>query len=131
MADTSKMPVRKMLLPPLVLMLICVICCGILAVANAVTEDKIAAAEADAIQSSLQQLPDAGNFTEIAEFTAADHDRATATALYQDEKGQMAVLVTADGYNKGGLQVIVGVDAQGAVTGVTFVSVTETPGLGT
>ena len=43
----------------------------------------------------------------------------------------MAVLVTADGYNKGGLQVIVGVDAQGAVTGVTFVSVTETPGLGT
>lgn len=41
------------------------------------------------------------------------------------------MLVTADGYNKGGLQVVIGVDKDGAVTGVSFVTVSETPGLGT
>ena len=95
------------------------------------TKDKIAAAEADAIQSSLQQLPDAGTFEEITDFTPENNEKATATGLYQDEKGQFAVLVNADGYNKGGLQVVIGVDKDGAVTGVSFVTVSETPGLGT
>ena len=54
-----------------------------------------------------------------------------ATAVYVDENQQTAVLVTANGYNKGGLQVVIGLDAEGTVTGITFVSVTETPGLGT
>lgn len=131
MADTAKSSAKNMIVPPLVLALICAVCCGMLAVANSVTKDKIAAAEADAIQSSLQELPDAGTFEEITDFTPADGDKAAATALYADEKGQAAVLVTADGYNKGGLQVIIGVDKDGAVTGVSFVSVSETPGLGT
>ena len=99
MAEQKTPGVKAMLLPPLVLAVICAVCCAFLALANMVTKDKIAAAE--------------------------------ATGLYQDEKGQFAVLVTADGYNKGGLQVVVGVDADGAVTGVSFVTVSETPGLGT
>ena len=114
MAEQKKSSAKAMILPPLVLAVICAVCCAFLALANMVTKDKIAAAEADAIQSSLQQLPDAGTF-----------------GLYQDEKGQFAVLVTADGYNKGGLQVVIGVDKDGAVTGVSFVTVSETPGLGT
>lgn len=122
---------RDFIKSPLVLMLICVVCCGLLALANQVTKDKIAAAEADAIQTSLQELPNAGIFTEITDFTVTDNDKAAASALYVDENGQAAVLVTADGYNKDGLQVIIGVDKDGAVTGVSFVSVSETPGLGT
>ena len=58
-------------------------------------------------------------------------DKVQATGVYVDENNQVAVLVTADGYNKGGLQVVVGLDETGTVTGITFVSVTETPGLGT
>lgn len=131
MADAAKSNAKNFIIPPLVLALICAVCCGMLAVANSVTKDKIAAAEADAIQSSLQELPDAGTFEEITDFTPADSDKAAASALYADEKGQAAVLVTADGYNKGGLQVIVGVGKDGAVTGVSFVTVSETPGLGT
>lgn len=120
-----------MVIPPLVLALICAVCCGLLVLANSVTRDKIAAAEAASIQDSLQELPDAGTFTEIPDFTPEDNDRAAATALYMDEKGQAAVLITADGYNKGGLQVVVGVNRDGAVTGISFVTVSETPGLGT
>lgn len=122
---------KEILMPPLVLALICAVCCGLLAFANALTADRIAAAERDAIQESLQTLPNAGTFEEVADFEAVNPDRATATALYQDENGTSAVLITADGYNKGGLQVIIGVDTAGAVTGIAFVSNTETPGLGT
>ena len=131
MAEQKKSSAKAMILPPLVLAVICAVCCAFLALANMVTKDKIAAAEADAIQSSLQQLPDAGTFEEITDFTTENNEKATATGLYQDEKGQFAVLVTADGYNKGGLQVVIGVDKDGAVTGVSFVTVSETPGLGT
>lgn len=131
MADAKNNFVSAMIAPPLILTLICAVCCGLLALANSVTKDKIAAAEADAIQSSLKELPNAGTFAEIVDFTKADNEKATATALYVDENEQAAVLITADGYNKGGLQVIVGVDADGTVTGVSFVSVSETPGLGT
>ena len=131
MAEQKKSSAKAMILPPLVLAVICAVCCAFLALANMVTKDKIAAAEADAIQSSLQQLPDAGTFEEFTDFTPENNEKATATGLYQDEKGQFAVLVTADGYNKGGLQVVIGVDKDGAVTGVSFVTVSETPGLGT
>ena len=131
MAEQKKSSAKAIILPPLVLAVICAVCCAFLALANMVTKDKIAAAEADAIQSSLQQLPDAGTFEEITDFTPENNEKATATGLYQDEKGQFAVLVTADGYNKGGLQVVIGVDKDGAVTGVSFVTVSETPGLGT
>ncbi|MCD7958975.1 MAG: FMN-binding protein [Ruminococcus sp.] len=129
--STEKTRKKSMILPPVVLAVICAVCCGLLAFANAMTKDKIAAAEADAIQSSLSELPNAGTFTEIENFTSADSDRATATGLYVDENGQAAVLITADGYNKGGLQVVVGVDQDGAVTDIAFVSNSETPGLGT
>ena len=131
MAEQKKSSAKAMILPPLVLAVICAVCCAFLALANMVTKDKIAAAEADAIQSSLQQLPDAGTFEEITDFTPENNEKEPATGLYQDEKGQFAVLVTADGYNKGGLQVVIGVDKDGAVTGVSFVTVSETPGLGT
>jgi electron transport complex protein RnfG len=117
-------------MPPVVLAIVCAVCCGLLAVVNSVTKDKIAAAEAAAISESLAALPDAGNFEEIA-FTAPEMEKVTATGMYVDDQGQVAVLVTADGYNKSGLQVVIGLDAQGAVTGISFVSVTETPGLGT
>ena len=53
MAETKNASVKSMLVPPLVLALICAVCCAFLALANHVTKDKIAAAEADAIQTRL------------------------------------------------------------------------------
>ncbi len=125
------MEMKKMVMPPLVLAIVCAVCCGLLAGVNAITKEKIAAAELQAVQDSLLGLPDAGTFEEVTDFIVPETEKAQATGLYVDENKQSAVLVTADGYNKGGLQVVVGIDAQGNVTGVTFVAITETPGLGT
>lgn len=122
---------KNMIMPPVVLACVCAVCCGLLAFANSITKDKIAEAEAQAVQDSLSVLPDAGTFEEITDFTAPEMDKVQATGLFADENDMAAVLVTADGYNKGGLQVAVGIDAEGKVTGISFVSITETPGLGT
>ena len=119
MAEAKTSSVKSMVLPPLVLAIICAVCCAFLALANMVTKDKIAAAEADAIQTSLKQLPDAGTFEEVTDFQPENNEKASATGLYLDENGQYAVLVTADGYNKGGLQVVIGVDN---ITGATYSS---------
>ena len=104
MAEAKTSSVKSMVLPPLVLALICAVCCAFLALANMVTKDKIAAAEADAIQTSLKQLPDAGTFEEVTDFQPENNEKASATGLYLDENGQY---------------------------GVSFVTVSETPGLGT
>ncbi len=122
---------KSMIMPPIVLACVCAVCCGLLALVNSITKDKITAAEIQAVQDSLSALPDAGAFEEITDYATPEMEKVQVTGLYSDENHQTAVLVTADGYNKGGLQVAVGIDAEGAVTGVTFVSITETPGLGT
>lgn len=121
----------KTIMPPVVLACVCAVCCGLLAFANSITKDKIAAAENAAVQESLSGLPDAGTFEEIADFTSPSMEKVSVTGVYRDENRQTAVLVTADGYNKGGIQAVIGIDKDGAVTGISFVSVTETPGLGT
>lgn len=51
MAEQKKSSAKAMILPPLVLAVICAVCCAFLALANMVTKDKIAAAEADAPSS--------------------------------------------------------------------------------
>ena len=43
---------NNLIKPPVVLAVVCACCCGLLAVANSVTKDKIAAAEAASIQAS-------------------------------------------------------------------------------
>lgn len=132
MAEQKKSSAKAMILPPLVLAVICAVCCAFLALANMVTKDKIAAAEADAPSSpaySSCRMPEPLKRSPI--LPRRTTKRRLAHGLYQDEKGQFAVLVNADGYNKGGLQVVIGVDKDGAVTGVSFVTVSETPGLGT
>ncbi len=44
--------------------------------------------------------------------------------------GRTAVEIVADGYSKGGLDVLIGFDESGTVCGIEFVSLGETPGLG-
>jgi electron transport complex protein RnfG len=127
----NKSNIKNTVIPPLVLALICAVCCGLLAFANNVTKDKIAAAEANAILSSLSELPGDGDFTEINDYEAVNNEKATVDSVYLDSNGQYAVLVTADGYNKGGIQAVIGVLDDGTVSGISFVSVSETPGLGT
>ena len=56
------------------------------------------------------------------------NDDILAIAVTPD--GKTAVQVCADGYSKDGINILVGIDENGKVSGIEFVSLGETPGLG-
>lgn len=113
------------ILPSLVLMLVCAVVCGLLAAANLVTKDKIAQAEAEKVQKSLISVFGEDIYTEM------ENTVEGITAVYQNSEGMLIYDITADGYAKGGIRALIGVNPDGKVASVGIVSLTETPGLGT
>ena len=117
-----------------VLMLISAIVAGLLGLVNGVTWEKIAEIQAQKLQASLQAVfPDA-TFTEIPvtdELVAiADQEDAESglSAIYESSTGGYAIEVLPTGFN-GSIDVIVGIDAEGNVAGISVVSNAETAGV--
>lgn len=111
--------------PPLVLMIICVIVSGLLAGANQLTADKIAAAEQEKINQSVRSLLGDGNFT-----TCSTEFEGVSRVIH-DDKNQVAMEITVSGYSANGLHLMVGIDEQGKVKGIEFIEIGETKGIGT
>lgn len=122
---------KQILLPAAVLMLICVIITGLLAVTNAGTADRIAQlAKQTDIQNQQKLLPNAARF-ETAELLDKNGQPAAVQVAY-DASGALCgyiVNTTAKGYG-GQIGVMTGFTPEGAVAGVTITSSNETPGLG-
>lgn len=112
--------------PPIVLTVICVVASLLLVFAHELTKENIAEQKALRFNASVDALfgkTDCvlidNNFGEVS---------VQAIAVTPD--GKTAVQVSADGYSKGGINILVGIDENGAVSGIEFVSLGETPGLG-
>lgn len=102
---------------------------GIVALAlagvNAITKDKIAAIQAEKTQNAIAQVLPGGYDREITEFT---DDTGLVQKIYASDLGY-AVEVTPTGFDNT-ITMMVGVDADGKVLGISVVSHTETKGLG-
>ncbi|MDO4315341.1 MAG: FMN-binding protein [Oscillospiraceae bacterium] len=119
----------------------CVIVAAALGGVNAVTADKIAAINWENTQNAMKAVvadPDNTAFSDALELTddmtaAASAAGATLDSVYEVlEGGQSAgyaVKVVASG-SQGNIEMMVGVDAEGAVTGVSIVKNSETSGIG-
>ena len=106
------------------LLLICGAVAAALAGVNAITEDAIAANQAKKTQNALRVvLPDAGDLQPV-ELTG---DTGIVNKVYTDGESY-AVEVVPSGFD-GEVTMMVGI-ADGAVTGVSVITHTETPGLG-
>ena len=116
---------KEKLLPTVVLTVICAVVCGLLAAVNSATRDRIAQAERDKVQRSLTAVFGEGTYT------PADTAPAGVTAVYTNGTGLTIYDITADGYAKGGLRVLVGIDSEGRVAAGGIVSCGETAGVGT
>ena len=116
---------KEKILPSVVLCLIAVIVCGALVLANELTKDKIAAAQAEKISASLSETFGDATYTN-AEKTIDGIDNT-----YTGDNGTTVFEITQDGYAKGGLHVLIGVDSEGKLCGIGFLDMGETPGLGT
>jgi Na+-translocating ferredoxin:NAD+ oxidoreductase subunit G len=122
-------------------LLVCIVAAAGLAVTWAFTADKIEAQAREAERKSLiAVLPDAQAFKDVTDAAALQKARAAAgdigiDGVFRglDAAGQtmgVGLLVSSRGYG-GPIRLAVGLDGNGKVTGVTIVSYSETPGLGT
>lgn len=124
------------------LFITCVIVAGLLGGVNAITADKIAAINWENTQAAMKAVvadPDNSTFSDALELTdemtaAALSGGATLTEVYEVQVGGAAaghaLKVVASG-SQGSIEMMVGLDAEGVVTGVSIVSHSETAGIGT
>ena len=127
-----------------VITLIAGLCLGVV---HDVTLEPIAAAQAEAAKQTYQEVyPDAASFAPTDELTAAVEACAAETeswgfgkvtvdeaqqALDADGNviGHLIVATSAESYG-GDVQIAVGVSSEGALTGIGFLAISDTPGLG-
>ena len=107
------------------LLLICAITAGLLAGVNAVTEPIIERLNAEATQEAIMAVLPGGFDTEITDFADAS---GIVTRIYQGENGY-AVEVGPSGFDNT-ITMMVGIDNEGKILGISVVSHTETAGLG-
>lgn len=113
-------------MPAIVLTLICVVSALLLVLSHEMTKDRIADQKEQKFNKSVEAL-----FGECESRLIDDdfgNDDVLAIAVTSD--GKTAIQVCTDGYSKDGINILVGIDEKGALSGIDFVSLGETPGLG-
>ena len=120
----------------------CVIVAGLLGLVNQVTAPNIAAINKEKTETAMKAVvadPEGSTFSDALEITeemnaAASAAGGSVTEAYEVQAGGAAagyaIKVVASG-SQGNIEMMVGVDAEGTVTGVSVVDSSETAGIGT
>ena len=124
--------IKRYILPPLVLTLICAAVSGLLALAyDATYVDETGVLTAKLIKACDDASGDGKYDMLLDDGKPVTFGYDEVSSVIVDKKREICfVEITEDGYSKGGLHFVVGVDREGTVRGIGFVSCTETPGLG-
>lgn len=124
----------------LTLLIITGVMAALLSVVNGITEEKIAAITEEKTQKAIEEvLPNAGDivqvdFTDESGLVRTVYSSTTYTSSgmlepLADARVDYAVEVVPSGFN-GEITMMVGVDCDGNVTGISIIDHTETAGLG-
>lgn len=123
---------KEKIQPSLVLTLICLITCALLVLAYEATYVDTTGVITDEMTAGLEEIYGTSDgFTMKTTESGDIYKPEGVTCVLTDENGNRAFEITTDGYSSGGIHVLVGMDASGAVSGVSVLSLGETPGLGT
>ena len=115
------------ILPIIVLTLICLVFGFLLSYVNSITEPIITKASAEAAEVARREvLPDGDTFTEVTDDSLPE---SVVQAFSADNGAGRVYIMEGSGYG-GALQIIVGIDSEGAITGTQVLSHSETAGLG-
>ena len=118
------------------LTVIALVTSALLGLVDGVTRDKIAEIEAEKTRIAMSAVAPAGSeFTDKQEIPAAAMEAAAAQGgkvleLYGVKAGGCVMKISASG-SQGTIVMMVGVDANKAITGISVVSHAETSGIGT
>jgi len=126
------MSTKEKIMPPLVLTIICVISSALLVLAYNLTYVDTTGVITDKLSAGLTELyGSADDFTMLLNDDGTVKTYDGVTSVIADSSGHTAFEITADGYSKGGLHLLIGFDENGAVCGISILTIGETPGLGT
>ncbi|MDE6789906.1 MAG: FMN-binding protein [Ruminococcus sp.] len=117
---------KENIMPSIVLTIICIVASLLLVFAHELTKENIAEQKQIRFNSSVESLFGQTESTLLDDNFGEDSVQAIAVT----PDGKTAVQVVADGYSKDGINVLIGIDENGVLSGIEFVSLGETPGLG-
>ncbi len=123
---------REYVYPVVILVVISVVTTALLAITNFVSSPIIAAnqtASANATRKELLAEADSFSLVEGDYLTSSDQS-AKVTEVYEADNGVGMVLTVVTKSFGGDLTMMVGMDADGAVTGVKVTDSSDTPGVG-
>ncbi len=123
---------KEYVYPVVILVVISVVTTALLAITNFVSSPIIAAnqaASADATRKELLAEADSFSLVEGDYLTSSDQS-AKVTEIYEADNGVGMVLTVVTKSFGGDLTMMVGMDAEGAVTGVKVTDNSDTPGVG-
>ncbi len=113
--------------PTIVLTMICTAAALLLVLAYELTKDRISEQRELKFNKSAEALFGECETTIIE--NNFGYDEIQKIAVTSD--GETIIHVVADGYAKDGINILVGIDENGVLSGISFISLAETPGLGT
>ncbi|MFI3173661.1 MAG: RnfABCDGE type electron transport complex subunit G [Bacillota bacterium] len=117
---------KNIVKPAIVLLLVSAVAAMCLGVVSEVTAEPIAIQEKKALDEGMMAvMPSAASFEELVDIETS----GSVSAAYKADGGGFVVVTNPNGFN-GALGVMVGVGADGAITGLRVTSHAETPGLG-
>lgn len=126
------MSLKDKIMPPIVLTIICAISSALLVFAYNLTYVDTTGVITDKLKDGLTQIyGTSDNFEMLLNDDGTVKNYEGITSIISDGNGNTAFEITADGYSKGGLHVLVGFDSTDSVCGISIMTIGETPGLGT
>lgn len=122
---------KEKIKPPLVLTLICVITCGLLVAAYQAAYTDSTGVITEKLTAGLTELYGSAEGFEMLKNDDGSVLAYEGVTSVLSDGTNTAFEITANGYSTGGLHVLVGVDESGSVSGVSIMTIGETPGVGT
>lgn len=121
---------KEILVPTIALFVICLVATALLGGTNELTADKIAqVAEQAAAKARMSVCEGAVDF-QPTEVTVGDAVYVCYTALDAEGNTVGYAITTQDKSYGGTIEVMTGFDAEGRITGVEILTISDTPGLG-
>ena len=127
---------KSKVMPPVVLTIICIVVCGLLVIAHDATHADNTGVLTPEMKKGCVEIFGEGNY----EMLTVKNDHSTEpvtfgvkqiTSVIRDKQNKRCLFeMTCDGYAKSGLHLLIGINDKGAIQGMYFLSIGETPGLG-
>ena len=120
--------------PALVLAVITTVIAALLIVAHNLTYVDTSGIITEDMAEKCRLLMGDGEFSIVTDWKAEGYaiDKPdTVEKLIKKNDGTLAFQIIANGYSKGGLDMLIAMNSDGSVKGITILKIGETPGLGT